>query len=1067
MRAPLVALCMILALGVYGASAQQDPAAQVIISEVELNPPGTDIRKEWVEIYNPTGMQVPIGGWTITSGSGSIPGSDSRTLHIPQGTVMEAGEYQSYSYHFAWLDDVSESVTLTDDNGAVIYSTPRLSDDTDDASSWQRMGDDYGWVFDVSSRDKPNVRSADIDGIIITAGTDKREYIFGDVVVISGDISRTHADAELFPAAITINVTGPGYNQVIIKYPDLFLEYSASMNLHRVLGFTEGTYNVSVTYAGVMETTQFSLGDMNVHVDAPVITALEIRTDGQSYFPGDIITITADTTMAIPLEGLHLTVTDPGGVVVFDGTVFMQGPQDGPGGAFATTMTIDSISPAYGMYNITGIYDTQEAVAYFTLERDANHTESFLRTEMQIYEPGEDVVIYGRLTQHTHVLDLDVVRAANLDIDDVYIGTGMRVRDTIMVSGDSTFRYEMPIPDNFVHFGKYRAAVSGNVDTLVTTFDVVEDRDGHTVSDGPLYITTDKQEYSLQDDIRISGSVAEPAVQGAPQIVSIIITDHAGAMVSFNGLPEAIDERTYDGKDVSLSLTAIPDVAGRFHADAVISRLIFEPGMYTIRAAYQSVTAETTFEVVEDAKLGGGTIRASTDRQVYGLGQTVHLEGTFGAQVGGVQGVAITVHKPDGVTERHSTSIQDNVFSWSWDTPRFESTYSTSDRTVSKTNLGTYRLNIATGDTSLDLFFMVSAEPGTENVEPVTVNLDKDNYVLGDTLRVTGQVAEKPQSGRILVPHQIGIKVFNEDAPSDPIYEANVYPSQGGRYMISFELPITVFVHGSYAVQATYNDIKAIAPFTVSDSPMFDDGVQAELLLEADAQVYQPGQEVVLDGRPNKVIHVEGYDVSVSMITDHAVDCGPYYCGKHLGDITRLNPDQYSGFSYTYKIPANAEPGRYEIVVDGGFDTKWFPFTVAPHTIIERSNVITAPSAGILVKEVINDTPVTASKISGSMLVSPGSQAPYVNLQVRAPDGACIIGQLQECIISEKTLDDTMSVEILGVPYHVTYSGTDVSFEGFSIVAESGSGLPVGLFMIDITKEDQSTRFHYKITYEE
>src|SRR5215211_8697403 len=58
----------------------------ILINEVELNPRGNDMAKEWIELYNPTAIDVNIGNFEIR------PLFTSATIKLPSDAVIEAGE---------------------------------------------------------------------------------------------------------------------------------------------------------------------------------------------------------------------------------------------------------------------------------------------------------------------------------------------------------------------------------------------------------------------------------------------------------------------------------------------------------------------------------------------------------------------------------------------------------------------------------------------------------------------------------------------------------------------------------------------------------------------------------------------------------------------------------------------------------------------------------------------------------------------------------------------------------------------------------------------------------------
>ncbi len=152
------ALLLLAGLFVVPALAQKDalpagsadgisPAASALADNVVINEfvaKGT----EWIELYNPTGAAVDIGGWQLTSGSGL-------NYTITTGTVLPAGAYVSFPTGGAFLSndgDVIHLYTSTLEVDAVgygysggaplpisAYSTARVpngADTDDDARDW-------------------------------------------------------------------------------------------------------------------------------------------------------------------------------------------------------------------------------------------------------------------------------------------------------------------------------------------------------------------------------------------------------------------------------------------------------------------------------------------------------------------------------------------------------------------------------------------------------------------------------------------------------------------------------------------------------------------------------------------------------------------------------------------------------------------------------------------------------------------------------------------------------------------------------------------------------------------
>ena len=98
--------------------------------------------------------------------------------------------------------------------------------------------------------------------------TDKLNYNFDDTAIIEGTVSeKVFVEIPTFQAEpILINVSGPNFQQSVSLYPDSNLNYETTLDLVQVLGISLGTYDVTVTYGGVVEKTSFSVESKKIQV---------------------------------------------------------------------------------------------------------------------------------------------------------------------------------------------------------------------------------------------------------------------------------------------------------------------------------------------------------------------------------------------------------------------------------------------------------------------------------------------------------------------------------------------------------------------------------------------------------------------------------------------------------------------------------------------------------------------------------------------------------------------------------------------------------------------------------
>ena len=349
-------------------------------------------------------------------------------------------------------------------------------------------------------------------------------------------------------------------------------------------------------------------------------------------------------------------------------------------------------------------------------------------------------------------------------------------------------------------------------------------------------------------------------------------------------------------------------------------------------------------------------------------------------------------------------------------------------------------------------------------------------YEAGETLKVVGNVVKREQGDEgLVVPDRVTIKVLDGTFPFKQIHESSVYPNQGGEFLSLFELPIPVFSQGTYTVQAFYNSARTEATFSVTNDIVL--GLDESLTLEVstDKSKYHPGDTVIISGIPNKPIYIEKFDVSVIQKSDTEINCGSFICGVHAGPITSIRPSSAGSFTHEFKIPDSMSAvGSYEVTVDADFETKHIQFNVLPtpklDTIIEKQNRIPEKTIRIFTEEKSIDSVTVAPRVlSGSLITPSRTDESNVNLKVSSESGICIIGPSADCLVSESTRKPGQIydvVEVDGLSLNVRYSGPDVRLEKFSILPESSTTfLPDVNWNIEVIKDDQVSRFYYKLTY--
>jgi hypothetical protein len=94
---------LLLGGSIFPAMGQTTSVENVVINEIDINPPGDDSKSvsEWVELYNPTDVAIDIGGWAIASTTVL-----KQTMIIPHGTTIQPNGFLTYSNKSVWFTDV-------------------------------------------------------------------------------------------------------------------------------------------------------------------------------------------------------------------------------------------------------------------------------------------------------------------------------------------------------------------------------------------------------------------------------------------------------------------------------------------------------------------------------------------------------------------------------------------------------------------------------------------------------------------------------------------------------------------------------------------------------------------------------------------------------------------------------------------------------------------------------------------------------------------------------------------------------------------------------------------------
>ena len=385
-----------------------------------------------------------------------------------------------------------------------------------------------------------------------------------------------------------------------------------------------------------------------------------------------------------------------------------------------------------------------------------------------------------------------------------------------------------------------------------------------------------------------------------------------------------------------------------------------------------------------------------------------------------------------------------------------------------------------------------------------------DDFLVGDTLVVKGKVTKQnvspgaiPEFITVSIPYpktmiltSQGNFITSTVTPEVLIEKykfsdntVKILPDSEGNFSTSFYLRNGIFESGLYAVTSTYMGVTLEQTVRIIHDSMIGAG-NAELIMTTDKTEYNPGETVQISGQivntlvtDQIVLYIESPDIS-------AYNCAVIDCivdNNEKKVIPEKGLTQHD-FSVTYELGSSeAAIGKYTIraatSVTPDSQTSFFVteessiVEVTPSDeespalkkLIKKFNRISESEISITLDDIDTDSELKPRVIQGSLFTTARGQEADVNIQVSTSDGSCIIGQDNSCMINESTRKPGAIYETVTIgeeKYKIRYTGTDVRLEKFSILPEaSGTEIDIKDWNVQIIKDEQPTRFYYKVSY--
>jgi len=408
-------------------------------------------------------------------------------------------------------------------------------------------------------------------------------------------------------------------------------------------------------------------------------------------------------------------------------------------------------------------------------------------------------------------------------------------------------------------------------------------------------------------------------------------------------------------------------------------------------------------------------------------------------------------------------------------------------------NEGVYHVSVVYSGVSADTSFSVGNEIILQQDQTDTafsIQTEESEYFSGELISLTGLTTE-------VIPFE-SLQFTVTDPNGKQIASGNLFTTDG-EFNTTISIPSISLIYGTYSITAQYFEQTASTTFSiveeivdeiapVSDSLSFTVNESEYLLndfmtlsgsianFDSNNDIYYKvvnfnfktldGSPVIFQGKfdENDPHELTPQDFSATAIPDSS---GAFSVDVQLPPVTFTTGD--------YVIKANygglIEYVNFSIVSEKSEPVSEKPTPVSNvRTIIEKTNRISDNLISINTQEkIIQEQFVKPRVLSGSMVTMSKDAQSNVNLQVVSDSGVCIIGQSDECLVSDSTrkpgqIFDVVTVD--GLSLNVRYTGPDVRLEKFSILPESsGEFLPDTNWNVKVVKDDEISRFYYKVTY--
>ena len=694
------------------------------------------------------------------------------------------------------------------------------------------------------------------------------------------------------------------------------------------------------------------------------------------------------------------------------------------------------------------------------------------------------------------------------------------MKESVALNGDGTFEFQFNLIESFdskedlsKYLGDYRLTISEYFGTIHVNFKVVENPESFVDVRTPLGLQIDKSKAVLGTAISVYGKILDythNVDNNFNNNMKFNIADSTGKLLMSEDRRSSNNfQYESTAPNQPLTFTAIPDVIGNFQISAILNPIQFDIGEYTVIAQHSiSKTTESIgFEIVtaQSEILSPTEIEEPLSFILCTSNVNIETIKKDLKQIGkGEVPPSMETIDCDDIT--HFATGEKLIIKGKValkQTTSLTSTYS--DRTSdSQTSDGhSYYTNYAQSE--LNYIELAIPYPQTLNVSTsyrTIPNADEDYHggggsgaggvTVGDGSQGIGAGRGGMDSGRETDSQSStgydGQVILRQVTKNLTDMRLKAYPDAEGNFVGVFDIRAGIFADGIYKLKASYFGYKSEQSFSVSDDSL-KGGLKPELVLDFDKNEYLPGDIVSIFGKINNVYYYDPVSIEIKTPSDTSkINCLVGHSCESENTVKKIRVSEGTNgaaFFMNYKIPADTL-GKFTVIADTHFGKIQKSFFVInesdvisstpseqktmPSKIIEKFNRIPDDEITITLDEKdISESTFFPRVIQGSLFTSARGEESRVNLEVTTIDGQCVIGQNSNCLVSESTRKPGAIYSIVSIDdinYKIRYSGNDVRLEKFSIVPEdSDSKINTENWNIKIVKDQQPTRFYYKVSY--